>query len=175
MKFLHRSTILTDRYPHVLSVIDMDIEENARMGVDYEDLIVPYLENEDFEKNSEMMRKYFPCVMFSDFLDPNRSNDGIYLDLYYKIIEKYKDRDKEKIYNKYYLDIPKMAGDKIFAPLFPSWGFEESINKKGKRIITNKLKKTLRDELEKADNSGERPDIIKFFRGFRLYSGREKV
>jgi hypothetical protein len=124
---------------------------------------VPYNETLEFEKKHEMMRQYFPCVKFSDFLDPDKSSDDIYLDLDYEILEKYIDRDKEKIYKKYYLDIPKMAGNEIFAPLFPSSAYEKTINKKCKSITTNKLKKRLRDELERIHNSGERPDIIKFF------------
>jgi hypothetical protein len=97
----------------------------------------------EWEEIAEMMNTYFPYVDFKIFFDSDYSNDGVYLDLDYEILRHY----IEKINNKFYLDIPKMAGNRLFEPFFPK-----------KDIV-----KTHKNELNRMKDSEERPDITYFF------------
>jgi len=126
--------------------IDINIEGNARIGVEYGDLRVPVISDDPIKK-MKMWRNYFPRVLLNPFEEYAKNKGKCYLGKIPDIFDKCID----VIENEYYLDIPKMATMEIFAPLFPSSWFVKK-NKRGG------LKETIKMEVH-----AKRTDIIKLF------------
>ena len=113
------------------------------MNMNFKGIKMLDIDTPEFDKKHIIMREYFPYVNFTNFFDDDYSSDGIYLDLDFEILSNY----IIEINSEFYLDIPKIARNKLFMSLFPG---------------DNQVEK-YKYELNKMKDSGKRPDIVSFF------------